>query len=153
MKDKSDCYSSDHHCDKIFHVRLPSARCVSFIVQLTRYTPHRMAVSILLEITLSEIFLVVKTRNYKKKVPKSWKSIRVKHLCRVHTTALGLERFRNATGRPCSHLFHCARSFRNEPTTSRCDRSGTVPERVRLALWCETHNRTRSGRDSLAHVS
>ena len=25
----------------------------------------------------------------------------------------------------------------NEPTTSRCDRSGTVPERVRLALWCE----------------
>ena len=56
---------------------------------------------------------------------------------RVHTTALGPERFRNATGRPCSHLFHCVRSFRNEPTTSRCDRSGTVPERVRLALWCE----------------
>ena len=44
---------------------------------------------------------------------------------------------RNATGRPCSHLFHCVQSFRNEPTTSRCDRSGTVPERVRLALWCE----------------
>ena len=44
---------------------------------------------------------------------------------------------RNATGRPCSHLFHCIQSFRNEPTTSRCDRSGTVPERVRLALWCE----------------
>ena len=40
-------------------------------------------------------------------------------------------------GHPCSHLFHCVRSFRNEPTTSRCDRSGTVPERVRLALWCE----------------
>ncbi len=59
------------------------------------------------------------------------------HLGRVHTTALGPERFRNATGRPCSHLFHCVRSFRNEPTTSRCDRSGTVPERVRLALWCE----------------
>ena len=58
-------------------------------------------------------------------------------LGRVHTTALGPERFRNATGRPCSHLFHCVRSFRNEPTTSRCDRSGTVPERVRLALWCE----------------
>ena len=58
-------------------------------------------------------------------------------LGRVHTTALGPERFRNATGRPCSHLFHCVQSFRNEPTTSRCDRSGTVPERVRLALWCE----------------
>ena len=58
-------------------------------------------------------------------------------LGRVHTTRLGPERFRNATGRPCSHLFHCVRSFRNEPTTSRCDRSGTVPERVRLALWCE----------------
>ena len=56
---------------------------------------------------------------------------------RVHTTALGPEPFRNATGRPCSHLFHCVRSFRNEWTTSRCDRSGTVPERVRLALWCE----------------
>ena len=56
---------------------------------------------------------------------------------RVHTTALGPERFRNATGRPCSHLFHCVQSFRNEPTTSRCDRSGMVPERVRLALWCE----------------
>ena len=51
--------------------------------------------------------------------------------------SFGTERFRNATGRPCSHLFHCVRSFRNEPTTSRCDRSGTVPERVRLALWCE----------------
>ena len=59
------------------------------------------------------------------------------HLGRVHTTALGPERFRNATGRPCSHLFHCVRSFRNEPTTSRCDRSGTVPEPIRLALWCE----------------
>ena len=56
---------------------------------------------------------------------------------RVHTTALGPERFRNATGRPCSHLFHCVRSFRNKPTTSRCDRSGTVQERVRLSLWCE----------------
>ena len=58
-------------------------------------------------------------------------------LGRVHPTALGPERFRNATGRPCSHLFHCVRSFRNEPTTSRSHRSGTVPERVRLALWCE----------------
>ena len=56
---------------------------------------------------------------------------------RVHTTALGPEPFRNATGRPCSHLFHCVRLFRNEPTTSRCDRSGTVPERIRLALSCE----------------
>ena len=27
---------------------------------------------------------------------------------------------------PCSDLFHCVHSFRNEPTTSRCDRSGTV---------------------------
>ena len=35
------------------------------------------------------------------------------------------------SGRPCSHLFHCVQSFRNEPTTSRCDRSGTVPERFR----------------------
>ena len=59
------------------------------------------------------------------------------YLGRVHTTALGPEPFRNATERPCSHLFHCVRSFQNEPTTSRCDRSGTVPERVRLALWCE----------------
>ena len=49
----------------------------------------------------------------------------------------GPQRFRTATGRPCSHLFYCVRSFRNEPTTSRCDRSGTVPEWVRLALWCE----------------
>ena len=73
-------------------------------------------------------------------------------LGRVHTTALGPERFRNATGCPCSHLFHGVRSFRNEPTTSPYDRSGTVPERVRLALvW--THNRTCSGHDSLAHVS
>ena len=47
---------------------------------------------------------------------------------RDHTTALGPERFRNATGCPCSHLFHCVQSFRNEPTTLRCDRSGTVPE-------------------------
>ena len=62
---------------------------------------------------------------------------RTSTLGRVHTTALGPEPFRNATGRPCSHLFHCVQSFRNEPTTSRCDRSGTVPERVRLALWCE----------------
>ena len=53
------------------------------------------------------------------------------NLSRVHTTLLGPERFRNATGRPCSHLFHCVQSFRNEPTTSRCDRSGTVPEQVR----------------------
>ena len=61
---------------------------------------------------------------------------------RVHPTALGPELFRNATGRPCSYLFHCVQSFhawafRNEPTTSRCDRSGTVPARVRSALWCE----------------
>ena len=34
---------------------------MSFIIQLTRYTSHRMAVRILLEITLSEIYLVVKT--------------------------------------------------------------------------------------------
>ena len=39
--------------------------------------------------------------------------------------------------RPCSHPFHCVRSFRNGPTTSRCDHSGTGPERVQLALWCE----------------
>ena len=61
-----------------------------------------------------------------------WLGTRV--IGRVHTTALGPERIRNATGRPCSHLFHCVQSFRNEPTTSRCDRSGTVPERVQLAL-------------------
>ena len=73
----------------------------------------------------------------------SWANMKYRIECytatlgRVHTTRLGPERFRNATGRPCSHLFHCVRSFRNEPTTSRCDRSGTVPERVRLALWCE----------------
>ena len=36
--------------------------------------------------------------------------------------------------RPCSHPFHCVRSFRNGPTTSRCDRSGTGPE---LCLWYE----------------
>ena len=58
-------------------------------------------------------------------------------LGRVHTTGLGLEPFRNRSSRPCSDLFHCIQSFRNEPTTSRCDRSGTVPERVQLALWCE----------------
>ena len=58
-------------------------------------------------------------------------------LGRVHTTWLRPERDWNATGRPCSHLFHCVQSFRNEPTTSPCDRSGTVPERDRFALWCE----------------
>ena len=58
-------------------------------------------------------------------------------LGRVHTTGLGLEPFRNRSSRPCSDLFHCVQSFRNEPTTSRCDRRGTVPERVQLALWCE----------------
>ena len=56
-----------------------------------------------------------------------------KQLGPVHTTALAPERFRNATERPCSHLFHWVRSLLNE----RCDRSGTVPEQVRLALWCE----------------
>ena len=74
-------------------------------------------------------------------------------LGRVHTTALGPERFWNATGRPCSHLFHCVQSFRNEPTTSRCDRviavamwlqwngSGTGP--VGSVVW--TRDWTRSG--------
>ena len=57
--------------------------------------------------------------------------------CSHHSFGTVTERNRNATGRPCSHPFHCARSFRNELTTSRCDRSGTVPELVRLALWCE----------------
>ena len=59
------------------------------------------------------------------------------HLGRVHTTGLKPERFQNRSSCPCSHLFHCVHSFRYEPTTSRCDRSGTVPEPFRLALWCE----------------
>ena len=42
--------------------------------------------------------------------------------CRVHNTALGPDWFRNATGRPCSHLFHWVRSFRNEPTTIAVER-------------------------------
>ena len=58
-------------------------------------------------------------------------------LGRVHATGLKPERFRNRSSCRCSDLFHCVHSFRNEPTTSRCDRSGTVPEPFRLALWCE----------------
>ena len=49
--------------------------------------------------------------------------------CSHHSFGTGTVPERNR--RPCSHLFHCVQSFRNEPTTSRCDRSGTVPERVR----------------------
>ena len=52
---------------------------------------------------------------------------------RVHTTALGPERFRNATGRPCSHLFHCVRSFRNDVMSSQWNGSGTGP--VGSVVW------------------
>ena len=63
---------------------------------------------------------------------KGWTGLRP---CSHHSFGTGTVPERNRA--PCSHLFHCVRSFRNEPTTSRCDRSGTIPERVRLALWCE----------------
>ena len=78
-------------------------------------------------------------------------------LGRVHTTGLKPERFRNRSSCPCSDLFHCVHSFRNEPTTSRCDRSGTVPEPFRLALWCERSTgpvpeRVQSARSLRVHV-
>ena len=46
---------------------------------------------------------------------------------------------------------------RYEPTTSRCDGSGTVPEPFRLALWCERSTgpvpeRVQSARSLRVHV-
>ena len=84
----------------------------------------------------------------------TWSSVT---LGRVHTTGLKPERFRNRSSCPCSDLFHCVHSFRNEPTTSRCDRSGTVPEPFRLALWCERSTgsvpeRVQSARSLRVHV-
>ena len=86
-----------------------------------------------------------------------YKAIVRPHLGRVHTTGLKPERFRNRSSCPCSDLFHCVHSFRNEPTTSRCDRSGTVPEPFRLALWCERSTgpvpeRVQSARSLRVHV-
>ena len=78
-------------------------------------------------------------------------------LGRVHTTGLKPEWFRNRSSCPCSDLFHCVHSYRYEPTTSRCDRSGTIPEPFRLALWCERSTgpvpeRVLSARSLRVHV-